>query len=1071
LLRLYQSNRPESLMALLAGVLAVPLGAPFAPEIVVVQGKGMERWVSLRLAEQLGVCANVEFPQPASYAWQLMRSALGNLPQRSVFAPEVLVWRIMDWLARPASLGDAPGLRGYLEGGGDARRYELALRLAEVFDQYLVYRPDWIIAWQRGESRGLGADEVWQAALWRHLAADFPDSHWVALMGQLFERLDTAEALSLPERVTLFGISSLSPLYLEMLHKLAHRTEVHVFALNPSREYWELIRDPREQARLAGSEEAAELYLETGNPLLASLGKQGRDFFGALAGFGELESRFQDTERERATLLQVLQTDILDLADPESSVYPLQEIADGDVSVQIHACHGPMREMEVLHDQLLRLFAEHPGLSPGDVAVLAPDIAIYAPYIEAVFAAREGVPYIPHAAPRRAGGEGQRIAATFLTLLDLPTTRFSAEWVLGLLEQPAVLRRFGLAEDDLSAIHRWVRETGIRWGRDAAHKGELGLPASPRHTWRDGLNRLLLGFALPQDAGDEMALFGEVSPYDDVEGSRAQVAGCFAEFVETLFELADGLQGEYPLAQWAERLNWLIERLFDPQGDEEAALHGVLEQLSTLRELAGQAQFAQPVGIAVVKSWLGAQLEAASDGASLSGAVTFSALAPLRGLPFQVICLLGMNDGAFPRRQEPAGFDLIAAHPRPGDRSRRLDDRYLFLETLLAARQVLYLSYVGQDIRDNRELPPSVLVSELLDTVRASCGGEVAERIVVHHALQPFSPIYFQGDPVRPGFSPAWLAAAREAGQGGALSQPLFGVPLPEPEEEWRSVELDALLRFYAHPARYLLRERLGIRLEDSDAEFAGREPFGLDYATRTEVRGVALASRLHGKDEEALRFAEARGLLPHGEFGSALYARQDALVASLAARLSVPDRLLEPVRLEFAADDLKLSGWLTGLSAAGLSLYTLNDIKPRDYPALWIKHLALCLAAPADVERVSRLAGTDGSVAFQAPDDPAAEMARLLRYYWQGLHQPLAFFPKSSYAYAKKSQADGDSAQALAAARKVWEKPEFRNGPQYGESENPWYRAVYRDSEPFDAAFEELAMDLLGPMFAALDG
>lgn len=1069
MLYLYQSHRLESLMVLLAGVVAAPQRAPFAPELVVVQGKGMERWVSLRLAEQLGVCANIQFPQPATYVWNLMRDALGDLPRRSVFEPEVLVWRIMDWLARPANLADAPGLRGYLEGGSDVRRYELGLRLGEVFDQYLVYRPDWINAWQRGEVRGLGSDEIWQSALWRHLAADHPDDHWVALMGRLFARLDCGEDLRLPERVSLFGISSLSPLYLEMLHKLAQRTEVHVFALNPSREYWDLIRDPREQARLAGSDEAAELYLETGNPLLASLGKQGRDFFGALAGFGELESLFQETGRERETLLGRLQSDILDLADPEAADYPKAENPAADLSLQIHACHGLMREVEVLHDQLLRLFAEFPDLTPGDVAVLAPDIAAYAPYIEAVFAPREGLPYIPHVLPRRISGDSQRFAEIFLTLLDLPTTRFSAEWVLGLLEQPALLRRFGLAESDLSAIHRWVRETGIRWARDAAHKSELGLPASPRHTWRDGLNRLLLGFALPQETGDEMALFGEVSPYDDVEGSRAFVAGSFAEFVETLFELADGMRGEYPLAQWAERLNWLIERLFDAQDEEETAIREVLDKLATLRDLGNDAQFTQPVGIGVVKSWLAAQLSGGSDGASLSGAVTFSALAPLRGLPFQVICLLGMNDGAFPRRQEPAGFDLIAAHPRPGDRSRRLDDRYLFLETLLAARRVLYLSYVGQDIRDNRELPPSVLVSELLDVVRVSFGEAVAKRILVHHALQPFSPAYFRGDPARPGYSPAWLAAAREAGQGGASSQPLFAESLPEAEEEWRTVELDALLRFYANPARYLLRERLGIRLEAGGDDFEGREPFGLDYGTRTTVRGVALQGLLHGQTAAAVRLAEARGLLPHGEFGGALYGREDALVEKLAARLPAPEHPGEPLLVAFSAHGVTLGGWLGGYGASGLHVTTLNDIKPRDLLMLWINHLALCLAAPPGVEQVSRLTGTDTSVALQVPDDPAGEMARLLGYYWQGLHQPLAFFPKSSYAYAKKRRSGGENGEALKAAVKVWEKPEFRNGPQYGESENPWYRAVYRDGEPFDVVFESLALEILGPLFEAL--
>lgn len=1065
MLHLYQSNRLESLMALLARVAAAPLRAPFAAELVVVQGKGMERWVSLRLAEQLGVCANVEFPQPASFAWNLMRSALGELPRRSAYAPEVLTWRIMAWLEQC----ETPALRAYLAGGGDLRRYELALRLAEVFDQYLVYRPDWIAAWQGGASLGLGSDEAWQAALWRYLAAAAPDGHWVALMERLFARLDSGAALALPERITLFGISSLSPLYLEMLRRVAPRTEVHIFALNPSREYWELIRDPREQARLAAGGDAEELWLETGHPLLASLGKQGRDFCGALGGFAELESVFEEVPQERATLLHILQADILDLADPEAPDYLRRAVAADDLSLQVHACHGPMREVEVLHDQLLRLFADLPDLSPGEVAVLAPDIAAYAPYIEAVFAPREGVPTIPYVLPRRLGGEIQRFVETFLSLLDLPTSRFGAEWVMSLLEQPAVLRRFALGDGDLPAIQQWVRETGIRWGRDAAHKAELGLPASERHTWRDGLNRLLLGFALPAGDPDMPELFGDVAPYDDVEGSRAQVAGRFAEFAETLFELADFLRGEHPLDSWAERLNCLAERLFDPRDDEETALREILDRLAELRELAAQARFAGPVSLAVVKSWLTGQLAAASDGAALSGAVSFSALAPLRGLPFRVICLLGMNDGAFPRRQSAAGFDLIAAHPRSGDRSRRHDDRYLFLETLLAARDVLYFSYVGQDIRDNRELPPSVLVAEVLDAVKASCGEETAHRVVVRHALQPFSPEYFRGDPARPGFSQTWLAAARVTGRGDAQAAPLFAAPLPEAEAEWRSVELDSLLRFYANPVRYLLRERLGVRLEEGEDEFDVREPFALDYFTRTAVRGVALADLQHGADGR--RIAAARGLLPHGEFGAALYRNEQRAAASVAARLGDEAPPSAPLRIEFASGAMHLSGWLNDLSTTGLTAHTLHEVKARDILALWIKHLALCVAAPPGIETLSRVVGTDRAVILHRPEDPAAALTALLDAYWRGLHAPLPFFPKSSYAYALRMAKDGNHDAALAAAHKEWDEPEFRNGPQYGESENPWYRLAYRGSEPLDEGFCDTARELLGPLMAVLSG
>ena len=377
---LYQSNHIENLAVSLAGVVAAPLRSPLAPEVVIVQGKGMERWVSLRLAERLTICANVEFLSPSAFERRMVCAVSGDLSDSSTFSPEVLVWRIMACLGQSNDIDVASRLRDYLEGGGDFRRYELAWRIADIFDQYLLFRPDWVDAWEGGRLCDLGADEAWQAALWRDLALH--QAHRGRLMKQLSAHLDGDEfGGALPERVILFGISTLPPLFLDMMRKLARHIPVHLFALNPSRKHWEEIRG---QVRPAA----------TDNPLLASLDQQGRDFCAALADIPELQDVFDETPGSTDTLLHILQSDIVNLIDPEAPGYVRHHILPDDRSVQVHNCHGPMREVEVLHDQLLQLFSADPSLTPDRVAVLAADIESYVPYINAVFAARAGAPAI-----------------------------------------------------------------------------------------------------------------------------------------------------------------------------------------------------------------------------------------------------------------------------------------------------------------------------------------------------------------------------------------------------------------------------------------------------------------------------------------------------------------------------------------------------------------------------------------------------------------------------------------------------------------------------------------------------
>jgi exodeoxyribonuclease V gamma subunit len=1088
--RLHQSDKLEILAEVLAADYRPP-ASPFQPDIYIVQSHGMGRWVSLRLAERLGICANARFVLPAAYIWELLREHLGDLPKRSPFAAEVLVFRIMAWLGDPENLARAPVLAGYLKDGGELRRYSLAARVADVFDQYLVYREDWIAAWERGETKGLGGDEAWQALLWRDLSAGETAWHRARLMGELLGRIRAGGGEAgtfespLPEgegtkRVTVFGVSSLPPVFIDVLGALAEHADVAIYALNPCREYWGEIKDPREIGRLAGEARPDDLYLEVGHPLLASLGKQGREFFDALAECAETLDYF-DAEPRRDSLLHLLQADILELVDRKEAG-PLPFPAD-DHSLQIHVCHSPMREVEVLRDQLLAMFDADESLKPGDVAVLMPDIETYAPYIEAVFAASRDALPIPFSIADRGPVRQHPLLETFLNLLDLPDSRFCSDTTLAFLEQPAVRRRFGIAEDDLPQIHGWTRAVGARWGRDGAHKAEHSLPPMDRHTWRDALQRLMLGYALPAElAGDDLPLFGETLPYDDIEGSRALILGCLAEFLETLFDWAERLEGERRPEEWAESLNDLAGALFEPRGEEEAVLLELHGAVTALVDLAEQAGYREPLNLRTIKAWLAGRLEQPSGSLGfLTGEVTFCAMVPMRSLPFRVIALLGLNYDSFPRDRHPPGFDLMARRPRRGDRSRRLDDRYLFLETLLSARETLYLSYVGRSIRDNTVLPPSPIVSELLDVVRQSVrlpdGGDPEAQLVTEHPLQPFDPRYFEGNPRLPAYSAHWLAAARRIGRGEKEPAPLFEGPLPDPEEDWRTLDPETFAYFFSNPARFLLRRRLNLLLEDADLGLDIREPFSLDYRARELIRHNALETvRRHREARTALRWAEAHGLLPHGRFGASLHEREQALVERFAPQLldDLAAEPLPPLPVEFEAEGVRLSGFLAGASVNGLFEYGFDDPKPHQIIQLWLRHLQLCLAAPAGVAKRSVLRTPKKTVEFGEIAEAGGELARLLRAYWSGLCHPLPFFPKSSHCYVQyrlspppafaMASAGVIRAHALDKARAQWAGSERG----MGEGQYAYNHAVYRGTTPLDAAFEELALELLGPMLRA---
>ncbi|WP_313516268.1 exodeoxyribonuclease V subunit gamma, partial [Pseudomonas sp.] len=484
MLSLYHAPDLETLGALATRLLAQPQRDPFAQARVVVPSQGIGRWLTLQLAREQGIAMQLEVKLPAAFVWDLSRQVLGQLPEQSAFTTLTLSWRLYDWLCEPANLQRAERLQRYLDGGDERRRLSLAAKIADVFDQYLLYRDDWLAAWERGALCDLGADEAWQALLWRELTAD-GHPHRARLLDDLLQRLYDPEPIAeLPERLLVFGISSLPPHHLRVLEALARHTEVVLFALNPCREAWGEIRDIRE---LAKQPELSpdEWYLDVGHPLLASLGKQGRDFFDSLFSLASAEGGqetglySEDADLHDSSLLRALQNDILRLRtrQPDERIV----LRADDRSLELHVAHSPLREVEILHDQLLARFAADPGLTPDQVVVLTPDIERYAPYIEAVFSSRTGAsrqsaPRIPFSLADRSLRAELPLLEAFLDLLALPESRFAAEEVLAWLEQPAIARRAGIEAEDLPLLRDWLRDAGVRWGRDGEHRRALGLP-------------------------------------------------------------------------------------------------------------------------------------------------------------------------------------------------------------------------------------------------------------------------------------------------------------------------------------------------------------------------------------------------------------------------------------------------------------------------------------------------------------------------------------------------------------------------------------------------------------------
>jgi len=1061
-LHIHSGNRMERLVEALAGVVREPLASPFDQEVIVVQSKGMQRWLAMELAARFGVWANCIYPFPNDMVWRLFRAALPDLPESAPFTPEVMTWTVMGLLSGMLERREFAPLGAYLSDDGDGLKcFQLAQRIADTFDQYTLFRPEMLLEWEAG-----GGND-WQASLWREIAAKGGGRHRGRLREEFLGTVITGlrGTGEVPERIALFGNSYLPRYHLEILAQTARITEVHLFLLSPTREYWADIVPERKIARLTPAERSLRIE---GNPLLASLGRLGRDFSDMVLEMGESAATQEEhyAEPDGDSLLGRVQSDILNLrgAEPGSASRP---VAPGDRSVQVHSCHSPMREIEVLHDNLLDLLERVEGLEPRDIVVMTPDIETYAPYISAVFAgSREPSPGIPFSiADRNITCEG-RVPSAFLKLLELPGSRVSVPRVLDILESPPVGRCFGLDESELETIRSWIEETRVRWGMDEQDRARLGLPGYRENSWRAGLDRLLLGYAMPDQGG---RLFNDILPFDSLEGTAARTLGKFAEFTARVEEVVTGLDRPRTPGAWRDELRALMSVFIAPDDESSRELAVVAEAVEDLGRVREEAGFSGRVSLAVIRSWLTGRLTREQRGLGfMTGGVTFCAMLPMRSIPFRVVALIGMNDGAFPRQSHPPGFDLISREPRRGDRSLRDEDRYLFLEAILSARSCLYLSYVGQSIRDGGEIPPSVLVSEFLDAVDrgfiAADGGKTGELLVTRHRLQAFSSDYFRrGSPLF-SYSEENCSALREKPADPWSTGDFLTVPMDAPGEEWRDIPLDLLLRFFVNPARYFLENRLKIRLEDASAPLEEREPFGLDSLDAYLLKQELLETSLRGGDmEELFPVARGRGILPPAHHGRMAFAEVAAQVRKFAATVAETTRgaaPLEPLDFNLELGQFRLSGRLDRILPDRMLRYRCARLKAKDQIRTWIEHLVLNCIASEGYPRATLLLMTDGSRTFSPVGKASEFLHRLLELYREGLTRPLRFFPDSAMEYARKGE------WSLERAYRRW-NPGFTAD---GEGADPHFRLCFGRSDPFTDDFVRIARTFFEPLLGHME-
>lgn len=789
----------------------------FQPYNIITQTEGMNNWLKHSIAARLGIAANCRFMKPNDLINQLYYLVGGQY--QNTLSPENMTWLLFKILGEKEFTSRFTIIANYYSSkpiDKDVKRLSLAEKMADLYDQYQIYRPEMMQKWNTNSINDIPEND-WQQYLWLEAKKisknSLPDKTTIGeeILKKLKDENELAFLSKTIPAVHIFGLSIITQFHLKILEELGKHIDVFFYLLNPApSEYW--FEDKSEKQLAAWKRRGFDVSLNnTGNPLLTSCGKLMQNTFNQLFNNDEILNSYNETgitEPATDTLLHKIQNDIFYNKSDDRNEISKENIEDN--SITINACHTIAREVEVLYNYLVYLVdIKKEELSPRDIVVMVTDINAYAPYIKAIF---DNSPYsFPITIADESFTDSDTVSNALTTIFAMDQENFKAEEVLQILDSSFIKKRFGIS--DLSLIRKVVDEANIRFGIEGKAEDDTKYVS-----WNYGLKRILYGICM--SGGEEYAIDGDtIFPIDSLEGSDSLEMIRFSYFINVLIDSINERKNKRSLTGWVEYTEQILHNLICEPGEEVdedyTLLIQHLEKLNETNEF-----FDEEISYDVFKSSYTKSLSTSFQTGTFSkGGIAFCSLIPLRSIPFKIVAMLGLSFDKFPRKETPNSFNLMEIKKEKGDRNVKENDKHLFLETMLSAKEYLYISYVGRKPQDNSEVPPSAIVDELIDYIETGFGNEIRKKLVTQQPLHSFSEKYNNGNSQFYNYRDDRIAGKKDLLTHDKNQEPF----------KFDEIALSELIRFFKNPFKEYYQKVLGINYRKDDLLLNETEIFEIE--------------------------------------------------------------------------------------------------------------------------------------------------------------------------------------------------------------------------------------------------
>ena len=990
-LQINGSNSLEQLAIQLSKDLKRQQNHVFQPQYIVTQTLGMNNWLKIKMAENLGIVANCKFLKPNDLVNEIYYKL--NTNNKQSLSADALKWILFTLLARKEFQDQYRKISGYYS-NDDVKRMALAEKVADLFDQYQVYRPELIRDWNENKLF-FDVNNSWQKYLWvkakEILGNNMPDK---TVTGKYI-----TEALKQPEQrkkliaqipnLHVFGLSIITAYHVDIFYKLSRVISVTFHLLNPAPDiYWFEDKSEKQIAlwRKKSNMKLSEADLHSaGNPLLTGWGKVLQDTFSMFFENDAFLNHYNDlhvVEPLPESLLGKIQNDIFHNNDAANrNEITLSDINDG--SITVNACYTIAREVEVLYNYLVYLADQRAeNLSARDIVVMVTDIDAYAPYIKGVF---NSAPYkFPFTIADESFTTSDNLFSALQSVLALDEEKFNAEEVLQLLDSNYIRNRFSV--NNIELIRRAVDRANIRFGIEG-RKDDDSIYVS----WKNGIRRIIYGICMSGE--DEYMVDGYLTyPLDIAEGEDSFELIRFCHFAEVLISTIEERKNAKTITEWGEYIEQVVDKLIcrseENDDDDYQKLLQSLEKLYLLNETV-----TDKISFDVFKhSFVNSLSAEARSGTFATGGITFCSLIPMRSIPFKVVALLGLNFDKFPRKETKVSFNMMEQQKRKGDRNVKENDKHLFLETILSSRKYLYISYIGRSAKDNAILPPSILADELIDYIQSGLRDEkinAAQALITLHPLHSFSQKYLKEE----GRLYNYLGGKDTLDHKIDIIDTAAREPLTFDE-----ISIDSLISFFKNPLKAYYNNVLQIRYEQDNVLLPENEVFEPDNLQSWQLK----QDLLFIQTEELTSYRNkgvATGSLPLKNMADWVLTDTENTISKVKQLVNecIGQATEKSINIELQLNNALLKGKLAGIYDDKILFISFSKHESKNLLEAYIKYLfARAFGKPVELYFISAEKNKVCKIGSNSRSEKSAVKAleKLVRFYKQGHEGIVMFYP-----------------------------------------------------------------------------